>query len=140
MLVASPVITFFVAPWWFRLIYGLVYTLLTASFVIGVLSGNGFLIGAAIGLLFVLLLSPVLRSKRDLIDISIRAAIEGIEVENAKVKTLCKWGILKSPRRFGRFLYVPIGPRIAFAVPASATTAENLTALEAYVRGGIAAI
>jgi hypothetical protein len=136
-IVASLHITFRVAPWWFGLLYGTIYLALVVSLVIGVKTDTWVLVGACIALIALLLLSPALRSTKDLTDIVLRPAPDGVEIENSRVRSICKWSLIRQPRDVGRFLYIPIGVRIALAVRHDATTKENLAALREYVRTGI---
>jgi hypothetical protein len=137
LIVASLQISFLVAPWWFRLIFGLIYLLLAAALVIGAMTGSGPLIGAATALLVLMVFSPAMRTVKDLTNITVRPSPEGIEVENNRASTNCKWPTLKRTRATARFVYVPISIRVAFAVPRTATTPENLAALVAYVEAGV---
>ncbi len=137
-IVASLHITFLVAPLWFRLLYGSIYLALAASLVIGVVTDMWVLVGACGALILILLLSPALRSGKDLTDIILRSAGDGVEVENSRVRSTCKWSLLRQPRDVGNLLYLPIGVRVALAVRHDATTPENLAALRDYVEAGIA--
>jgi hypothetical protein len=139
MVIASHLIAFGVAPIWFRLLFGGVYALVIASLIIGIVGDLWFLVGAAIMLCLLLVFGPALRSKKSLTDIVLRAASGGVEVENYQSKTLCKWPLIRNVRSVGQYHFLPIGVRIAFAIPRSEITAVNLAAFIAYVDAGIGA-
>jgi hypothetical protein len=109
------------------------------SLIIGIVGDLWFLVGAAIMLCLLLFVGPALRSKKNLTEIFLRAASGGVEVENNQSKTLCKWPLIRSVKSVGQYHFLPIGFRIAFAIPRSEITPENLAALTAYVEAGIAA-
>jgi hypothetical protein len=136
-IVASLHITFLVAPIWFRFLYGTIYLAVIASFVIGIVTDMWVLVGACGALIAILLLSPALRSSKDLTDMVLRPADDGVEAENSRVRSICKWSLLRQPRDVGNLLYLPIGVRVALAVRHDATSPENLAALRAYVAAGI---
>jgi hypothetical protein len=135
-IVASLHISFRVAPWWFGALYGTIYLAVFASLVIGIMMDTWVLVGASGALIAILLLSPALRSSKDLTDIVLRPAPDGVEVENSRVRSICKWPLIRQPRDVGKFLYIPIGVRIALAVRHDATTPENLAALRSYLVTG----
>jgi hypothetical protein len=136
-IVASLHITFRVAPWWFRVLYGTIYLALVASLAIAIITDTWVLVGASGALIAILLLSPALRSSKDLTDIILRPAPDGVEIENSRVRSICKWSLIRQPRSVGRILYIPIGVRVALAVRHDATSAENLAALRDYVEASI---
>ncbi len=138
MWIAGLHITFRVAALWFRLLYGAIYLALAISLWMGIATQSWILVGANIGVCLVFLLGPALRSKRDLTNIVLRPVPEGIEVENNRVRTICKWPMIRKPCAVGQYLYVPIGVRIAFAIRQDVTTPANLAALRNYVEAGIA--
>jgi predicted Abi (CAAX) family protease len=137
-IVASLHITFRVAPWWFAVLYGTIYLAIVASLVIGIMTDTWLLVGASGALILILLLSPALRSSKDLTDIILRPAPDGLEIENSRVRSICKWSLLRTPHDVGRLFYIPIGVRVALAVRHDATSVKNLAALKSYVEAGIA--
>ena len=90
--------------------------------------------GAALFLVFVFVLAPVLRFRRDSSPIMLSESEDGLTAETGETRTTYKWATIRSVRRIGPRLFVMVTDACALVIDERNTTPDNLAALTATLR------
>jgi hypothetical protein len=134
LVAASLVISFSTGARSARLRAGL-FVLVGLMMVVG-----GFVVGerqtAAFGgffILFIFVIAPALRSRKDSKEIYLEYSSDGLVVETPNARTTYKWGTIRAFRQVGSRLFIMISDGCALVISDRSTSPENMVNLVATV-------